>query len=110
MLPPISPFSDSYLLIDNIFVEPSTDDATYIHEDFYAHISDDVYEGADAPITLKHDRVYFTVAPSSDTPVDVMEVPSDRIEEWGLETPPSREQMFLAKPETARTFQRFFFA
>ncbi len=110
MLPKITAFSDGYYLVSNIYIEPSAEPSPALEENFYAFLQDEVYEEQSTPIMMKHSKRHFEVEPRSGVPIDVLEVPASEIDDWDVENPPSREQVLLAKPETAhRMGQALFF-
>lgn len=106
--PTLRTFSEGYYLVEDLFIETSSDSTVpKVHEYFYEVLQDEYYQDEQTPILFHHMRTqsYFGTRPVDDVPLDVIELPVDMADELNLDVEEggySEEQMLLTKPGHAQ--------
>lgn len=106
------PFSDGYYL-GRLYVEPTDGEQTVMHTDQHEQVNRQLYasgdgiERLDTPLVVKLDSAHLAVHGADDVPSDTLAVPTDVLSDLSVDTPPTLEEVLLAKADRAAQLLRY---
>lgn len=102
MFPHVQNFSEGYLIVSPLYVEPHDVSAPRVNDRLYQYIQSRILNGFDRVILKCKTRV-FEVEPSKSIPPETLAAPGNFVrEELQIDTPPEEETAFLAKKDIAK--------
>lgn len=98
MLPQITEFSAGYYLIEDMYVEPDRElFRASMDPALYGYIESEVYDDQGVPVTVKYNKIHFSVQPNDSVPIDTLSVPPGFLDEFD-ESAPGSSPILLARP------------
>ncbi len=105
-------FSGSYYL-GRLYVTPTDRQHALIHDEQHERLNEEVYttgegvERLDAPLVMKLESQHFPVHGDSAVPTNTLALPQSMLEDTDVRSPPSLQEVLLARRERARQLLSF---